>query len=72
MTARYVLERTLPDGKVKTQGPIRSRCGASCAACWIEAHRGHDIGMRHEDGRLFSATCHDCDTHYRREEVTND
>jgi hypothetical protein len=27
---------------------------------------GHDVGMRHEDGSLYSGTCHDCDTRYVR------
>ena len=28
-------------------------------------HEGHDVGWRHQDGRLYSATCHDCDATYR-------
>lgn len=27
---------------------------------------GHDVGQRHEDGSLLSATCYDCGTSYYR------
>lgn len=27
---------------------------------------GHDVGLRHEDGALYSATCHDCGHRYHR------
>lgn len=41
-----------------------------CAACFAEKHAGHDIGWRHENGRLESATCHDCLDMYRPSGVT--
>lgn len=30
-------------------------------------HEGHDVGMRHEDGSLYSATCHDCGVSWNRD-----
>lgn len=36
-----------------------------CGACFAERHDGHDVGWRHEDGRLYSATCHDCKETFR-------
>jgi hypothetical protein len=52
--------------------PLASLAVTECAGCWRDAHEGHDVGMRHEDGHLFSATCHDCGSTYRRQEAAND
>lgn len=42
-------------------------CGSpNCAACWKTRHFGHDVGWRHEDGSLYSATCRDCGETYQR------
>lgn len=40
MTARYVLERTLPNGQVKTQGPT-SRREACALAAYVLADNAH-------------------------------
>lgn len=39
-------------------------CTSSCPACFAEEHAGHDVGWRHLDGQLYSATCRDCDVTY--------
>ena len=30
------------------------------AEAFMQRHEGHDLGTRHKDGSLYSATCHDC------------
>jgi hypothetical protein len=50
-----------PSGPPVTPDPSWIDCGTpTCTSCWLQRHEGHDVGMRHEDGALHSATCHDC------------
>lgn len=39
---------------------------AGCPACFMEKHSGHDLGLRHESGSLYTATCHDCGDTFAR------
>jgi hypothetical protein len=41
---------------------------ADQAQAFYAAHGSHDVGWRHEDGRLYSATCHDCGVRYEAPE----
>lgn len=53
--------------------PVRLHsCALPCEGCFRDEHAGHDVGWRHEDGSLFSATCHDCgDTFHREDDDAN-
>jgi hypothetical protein len=45
---------------------MSAECSVTCSGCWQDKHQGHDVGQRHEAGRLQSATCHDCGETYSR------
>jgi hypothetical protein len=50
-----------PSGPPVTPGPSWIDCGTpTCTSCWLQRHDGHNVGLRHEDGALRWATCHDC------------
>jgi hypothetical protein len=41
-------------------------CPDRCGGCFAHKHATHNASWRHEDGRLYSATCDDCAVTYQR------
>lgn len=65
MLDRFAAALADPVGLPTTDEPATE--SSDEAAYWFMArHDQHDVGTRHEDGALFSATCHDCDETFRR------
>jgi len=56
------------------QVPSTPQYGGSpiAAALFRSDHSDHDVGWRHEDGRLYSATCHDCGSTFQAWEDDNE
>lgn len=56
-----------PPDPQPTDRPARKTKMVGESVLWFDhIDKGHNVGMRHEDGSLFSATCHDCDVVYHR------
>lgn len=54
----------MPD--IPTTTAALNECRPACPACFMGQHEGHDLGLRHEGGSLYSATCHDCGVTFQR------